>query len=193
MNTALNIIMYVLAIVGGIVSVWQICLWLKPYKKVSWRQVAKGILKLRDDLINTNYFPTLIIGIGRGGSVTGALLSGSFGNIPIIVIDRVYEWKDQQRNESFLEDIRITKNLERVLIVAGELHSGNTMKKYIAYFNSLNAGQIKTLAFLKEPFPTFNPDFYYRVSSNGHIRLPWMLTEHYKHESQIDYTRGNSH
>jgi probable phosphoglycerate mutase len=147
---------------------------------------------LKDDLISRNYFPTLIIGIGRGGSITGALLSGSFGNVPIIVIDRVYEWKDRQRNESFLEDIRITKNLERVLIVAGELHSGNTMKKYTAYFNTLNAGQIRTLAFLKEPYPTFNPDSCYLISSNSNIRLPWMLTDSYKHESQIDYTHGNN-
>jgi hypothetical protein len=149
--------MYALAIVGGIVSAWQIYLWLKPHRKVSWREVEKGVLKLRDDLINKNYFPILIIGIGRGGSVIGALLSGSFGNISIIVIDRVYE-----------------------------------MKKYIAYFNSIHAEQVKTLTFVKEPFPAFNPDFCCLVSSNSDIRLPWMLTEHYKHESQIDYTHSNS-
>jgi probable phosphoglycerate mutase len=192
MKTVIGVVMYLLAIIGGVVSVGQIIIWLKPYRKISWRKVEKGILKLRDDLINDNYHPTLIIGIGRGGAVTGALLSGTFGNVPVIVIDRVYEWKDRQRSESFLEDIRITKNLERVLIVAGELHSGNTMKKYIAYFNALGAGQIKTLAFCKEPCPTCSPNFFHIETSKVNMRLPWMLTDNYKRESQTNYNQNKN-
>jgi probable phosphoglycerate mutase len=187
MQTVIETVMYLLAIIGGVASIWQIIIWLMPYRKVSWRQVEKGILKLREALINANYHPTLIIGIGRGGAVTGALLSGTFGNVPVIVIDRVYEWKNRQRSESFLEEIRITKNLERVLIVAGELHSGNTMKKYIAYFNELGAEQIKTLAFCKEPCPTCSPDFFHIETSKVNLRLPWMITDNYKRESQTNY------
>jgi hypothetical protein len=46
MKTVLDIIMYILVIVGCIVSAWQIFLCLKPHRKVSWREIEKGVLEL---------------------------------------------------------------------------------------------------------------------------------------------------
>jgi len=186
MKLTLEIIMYLFSAIGGIVSIWQIIIWLNPRRKISWREVKKGILQLRDDLVNENYHPTLIIGIGWGGSIIGTLLSETFGNIPIIV--SVHEWKNSCRNDSFFEGIHLTKSLERVLIVAGELHTGGTMKNYYEYFVALGAGQVKTLAFMKDSHPFFKPDFFYLKSTNGDDRLPWLITDNYKRESHNDYS-----
>lgn len=179
--------MYLFSVLGGAVSLWTLILWLKPFHRISWKKVEKGIKKLKEDLIKANYYPTLIVGIGRGGSITGALLSGTLGNIPIIVIDRVYDWTDKSRKDGFCENISITKNIDKVLLVAGELHSGNTAKKYIEYFKSMGAKEIRMLTFMKEPYPTFNPDFYYIESGKSDIVFPWMITKDYKRDSKKDY------
>lgn len=193
MKTFLEIIMYLFAILGGIVSIRTIYLWLKPLRKISWKEVERGILRLREDLNQANYHPTLIVGIGRGGSIVGALLSGTLGNVPIIVIDRVYEWTNKERKEKFCEEIRVSKNIDRVLLVAGELHSGNTAKKYTEYFNSMGAKEIKMLAFMQNPYPTFKPDFSYIITEESKIRFPWMITKDYLHQSIEARNEKNNH
>jgi probable phosphoglycerate mutase len=190
----MNTFLLIIALLGGVVSIGTIIIWFKQRKakirkRVSWKGVEKGILKLRDQLIKDRYYPTLIIGIGRGGSIVGALLSGSLGNIPILVIDRIYNWKGHERTEGLFDSIKITKNIDRILLVAGELHSGNTARKYTEYFMQAGAGEVKMLTFMKEPFPTFKPDYFYLESTISDMRFPWMLTRDYKKESQIDYTK----
>lgn len=183
MNTILDATLYIFSALGGIVAIRHIYHWIQPYRSISWKKVEKGIIQLKEKLIKTNYNPTLIVGIGRGGSVVGALLSGALGNIPILVIDRVYEWSNNQRKEGFCDEINVSKNLDKVLLVAGELHSGNTAKKYSDYFNKLGAKEIKVLTFMKESYPTFKPDYYYIETDASNIRFPWMITKEYKRDS----------
>ena len=187
MKIIFEIILYFFSILGGIISVWTIINWLKPLQKVSWKKVEKGIKQLKEDLIKANYYPTLIVGIGRGGAITGALLSGTLGNIPILVIDRVYDWTNKERKEGFCENIKVSKNIDRVLLVAGELHSGNTAKKYTEYFEEMGAKEIRMLTFMTEFYPTFKPDFFYIESTKKYIRFPWMITKDYKRDSKMDY------
>jgi len=186
MKTFFEILMYIFSALGGVVSLWTIYAWLKPLQRISWKKVEKGIKQLKEDLIKNNYYPTLIVGIGRGGSIIGALLSGTLGNVPIIVIDRVYDWTNKERKDGFCEEIKISKNIEKVLLVAGELHSGNTAKKYTEYFQEMGAKEIKMLSFMQEPYPTYKPDFSYIETDKSNVRFPWMLTKEYKRESKMD-------
>ncbi len=189
MKLFFDIIIYSFSFLGGVISIVTIYKWIIPYKRVGWKKVEKGVIRLRDKLIRDQYYPTLIVGIGRGGSIIGALLSGCLGNVPIIVIDRVYKWENHHREEGFCDEIRINKNIDKVLLVSGELHSGNTARKYHEYFNNLGAKQIKMLTFMKEPHPTFQPDYYHIETSKSEIRFPWMLTKDYKRSSMIDYDK----
>lgn len=187
MKLFLDITIYFFSILGGLISIWTIYKWLKPLQKITWKNVQKGVLYLKDKLIHDNYYPTLIVGIGRGGSIVGALISGTLGNVPILVIDRVYEWTAHQRKEGLFDEIKITKNIEKVLLVAGELHSGNTAKKYTEYFKQIGANEVRMLTFMKEPYPTFKPDYFFIETNKSDIRFPWMLTKNYKRDSKIDY------
>ena len=184
MKIFLDIIVYLFSILGGIVSVVTIYKWISPYKKISWSQVEKGILVLKEKLIKDNFIPTLIVGIGRGGSITGALLSGCLGHIPLIVIDRVYDWSGNYRKEKLFDNIKLDKNMEKVLLVAGELHTGGTAKTYIDYFKSIGANKIKFLTFTTEKYPNLKADYYYIESDNPELRLPWMITKEYKRDSK---------
>ena len=183
MKVYIEIAVYILSFLGGVVSVVTMYRWLLPFKKVKWPTVEKGIIKLKEELIRDKYMPSLIVGVGRGGAIIGALLSGCLGHVPILVIDRVYEWEDNIRKDDLCEKIRLSRNLEKVLLVAGELHTGGTAKTYIEYFKNMGAKEIKYLTFAKDPYPAFNPDYFYIESKKPDIRLPWMITKQYKRES----------
>lgn len=183
MNWFVDIPLYVFSALGGVVSIVTIHRWLFPFKKIRWKTVEKGVLKLKNKLIRENFVPSLIVGIGRGGSVIGALLSGSLGNVPILVIDRVYNWKGNIREDGVFDAITVHSNLEKVLLVAGELHTGGTAKKYIDHFSAIGAKEIRFMTFVKDPFPAMQPDFYYLEINKPDIKLPWMLEDEYRRES----------
>ena len=183
MKIYFEILIYILSFLGGIVSIVTIYRWCAPYKKINWRTVEKGIVKLKEELISDNYVPSLIVGVGRGGSIVGALLSGCLGHVPLLVIDRVYDWKDNIRKDRLFEQINLSSNLEKVLLVAGELHTGGTARVYIEYFKKMGAKQIKYLTFTKDRYPAFQPDFFYIETKKPDVRLPWMLTKKYKRDS----------
>lgn len=152
--------------------------------KVTWDIVDQQVPKIKDALISDQYFPTLIVGIGRGGSVVGALLSGCLGSVPIIVLDRVYKWSTEGRTDDILfKNIDFSSFNQKVLIVAGELHSGNTVKMYKKYFEECGAGEIRVYSFMKEKYPFVKPDYYSIESEKADIILPWMITKDYKRQS----------
>ena len=184
MKLFFEIVIYIFSVLGGVVSVVTIYRWFSPYKKISWSQVEKGVLSLKEKLISDNYIPTLIVGIGRGGSITGALLSGCLGHVPVLVIERVYDWSEGFRKETLFENIKLKKNLEKVLLVAGELHTGGTAKIYKDYFERIGAKEVKFLSFMTEKYPNLKANYFHIETNNSDLRLPWMLTKEYRRDSQ---------
>jgi hypoxanthine phosphoribosyltransferase len=155
--------------------------------RISWAMLEKEILKIKDRLISDQYVPTLIVGIGRGGAVVSALLSGCLGSIPIIVIERLYHWNEEGRNdEMMLKNIDLSKYNDKVLLVAGELHTGNTAKMYKQHFKDIESKSVKMYAFFKEHYPAFQPDYFSIENDKPDIKLPWMITENYKRQSLIN-------
>ncbi len=151
---------------------------------ITWMDAEEKIKEIKEKLISDQYFPTLIIGVGRGGAVVGALLSGCLGSIPIIVIDRIYKWDDTGRKDKMLiSDIDLSNYSDKVLIVAGELHTGNTAKLYIEYFKKNGAKEVKMYAFFKEKYPSFQPEYFSIESDVSDTTLPWMITSDYKRQS----------
>lgn len=153
-------------------------------EKITWTTLEKEILIMKEKLVSDQYIPSLIVGIGRGGAVVSALLSGSLGNIPIIVIDRVYKWdKDGRKDKMLFDNIDLSEFNSKILLVAGELHTGNTAKMYLQYFKEIQSSEVKMYSFFKEKFPAFQPEYFSIEDDKADILLPWMITENYKRQS----------
>ncbi len=75
---------------------------------------------------------------------------------------------------------RIPRDCTRsVLLVAGEAHSGGTMKRYYDYLKRVGAQEIKrAVLFLEEGCP-LNIEYYGVKSGKKNIRLPWMFSKQY--------------
>lgn len=201
----LSILMLPLAVIGGwssYITIKEKC-WPRPV--ISWKQACDGVRNLEQQLIRDQFIPDLIVGIGRGGAITGALLSGCLGdihsrlkkgdtsqeekqgsNIPLLVIDRKYIWDNQKysRSDGMLDNIDISDAPNNILLVAGELHSGGTAKFYTNYFESLGAIDVRMLSLVTEPYPKdCKAHYHHLVINNRELKLPWHLTENYKHDS----------
>lgn len=144
------------------------------YKRSSMEQVKNSAEQIAILLENDKFYPTIIIGIGRGGAIFGSLISYYIHYSPIFCIDREYNWDTGKRNVNAFFDFNIpNKYLKRVLLVAGETHSGNTMDYFFKYLkNTLKAEEIKTCSYYLQSVCTFNIDFFGIIGEDASL-MPW--------------------
>lgn len=140
----------------------------------SWHEIQSAVDKIVKEMREDNFFPTLIFGLGRGGAVLGGLIAGKLGNCPLIVLNLEYKWKNGSRSEQLSEYVSINANLNSVLLITGEVRSGNSMRFCLEYLRKLGATNIKkaTYYFLKSS--TEYVDYIGVKSTNMNVRLPWM-------------------
>lgn len=152
--------------------------WLKMHNlKLFRRSTMKGVFKvakrLSQEMKDEKYIPTLIAFIGRGGSIFGSLISYNLNNVPVFCVDRKYE-----ENKVYpifpITDIDIPQEyLQRVLIVAGEVHTGNTIDAYIEQFKTLNdQSDIRTCTFFKQKNCKKFIN-YVGIEEKDSILMPW--------------------
>lgn len=174
------VVYHILAAVGAMASIYAGLRGLQLFRRVSWRKVERMVLRLCEDLRSEDFKPTLIMGIGRGGAVLGALISGVFGHVPLIVIERHYNWTNGEGRATEIEmPEALEERLERVLLVAGEVHTGNTMSLCLRSLREMGAGDVRTYALQCEQVTIFRPDEC-GIIRDGVIHLPWMLTRNYR-------------
>lgn len=176
----LEIIGLILGLIGAISALWYFWEKLFPIRRLSWRFAERSAKRIAEELTADNFSPTLIIGIGRGGAIVGALISGCLGHRPLVVIDRKYTWREGDRFDDMIFPVDIPQNfLERVLIVSGEVHSGNTMKLYYEHFKKLGARSIQRATLYYEKGATVKVEYKGLELSKKNILMPWMFHRRY--------------
>lgn len=168
------------AIVGIASFVWFLY-EKKPVKRLSWRTAENAADRISDQLMRDAYAPTLIFGIGRGGAIFGAMISGAMGHCPLIVIDRKYRWSEQGRFEDMIFPVTVPPEyMKRVLLVAGEAHSGRTINHYYEYLLSTGCEMIRRSVLFYEEGCTATVEYPGLKSSNKKVLMPWMRSKRYE-------------
>ena len=120
--------------------------------------------------------PNLIIGIGRGGAIFGAMLSYRLENTTLQYAERTYSWEPitNDRKEGFIVPSMFPEYFKgNVLVVAGEYHTGKTMEHYCNYLRSHNIDKIRTCAFYVEKGASSKRPDYYGKERKGCPLMPW--------------------
>lgn len=125
------------------------------YRRFPWHHAYRCAKKTTDAFKNGNsseivYKPTIIVGIGRGGAIYGSILSYYMRETPLLTLDRYYDEDepDGKRIVDWSYPINIPRELlSKVLLVAGEYHSGGTMMKFIERLKEIGANEIRTCVF----------------------------------------------
>ena len=142
------------------------------YKRLTMKKALRVAKDVARNVETSGFHPTIIVGIGRGGSIFGSLISYNLYHTPILSIDREYEWLEK-RHDKMLFAFNIPIHLtQRVLLVAGEAHTGGTMDTFTKYLKSIGSGEIKTCVFYKQSVCTQKIDFC-GIEGENTILMPW--------------------
>lgn len=178
-------VVYFFSVVGFVASIITIKQYAWRRKRLTWRMVEKGVLSLKDKVVASQFMPEAIFCIGRGGAIAGALLSGCMGHVPLLCIDRSYVWVDgKSRQEKMFSDIEIGKHIDRLLLVSGEMHTGDTAEMYKMYFESKGVREIKVATLVTETYPRFVSDYSAYTVDDPDLQFPWHMNESYRRDSK---------
>ena len=160
--------------------------FIKLFRRFPWRHAYKyaeataevlrgeGKTKKAEEL----YEPTIIIGIGRGGAIYGSIFSYYMKETPLLALDRKYLFDNngERIGEDWYYPIDIPKELlSKVLLIAGEYHSGKTMQIFKDRLTEIGAAEIRTCVLYYQtglPKQIGLPD-YYGISGKRDCLMPW--------------------
>ena len=159
------------------------------FRRLKWRTAHDGASRVAQCIKDDGAIPDLIVGVGRGGAIFGALLSyklakpdsrGKKHNIPMTMLERQYVSSEGERKSMIIGDLMSFSQelgeyaIRNVLIVAGEGHTGDTMliakKSTIEAFPGAN---VKTCVFYNENVPRSIEYDYSSIVGEGYNMMPW--------------------
>ena len=145
------------------------------FQRSSMRAVFKGAKRISQEIAEDQK-PNLIMFIGRGGAIFGSLISYNLGNIPIYCVDRKYhtdEPTDKPVTTVFPIGHIPKEFLGTVLLVAGETHSGGTIRYFASLIKEMNPDAVvKTCVYFKQKSCKVKID-YWCVEKKHSILMPW--------------------
>lgn len=184
MKIFFEIICFSLSLIGATASIWFLVNQISRLKRISWKCAEKNAKNIASSLSSDNYSPTLIVGIGRGGAIFGSLISGCLGHRPLLVIDRKYIWINGRRIDDLILKINLPKEmLSKVLLVAGEVHTGNTMRLYYDHFLKIGSQEVRRGTLLLQDGCTEKIE-YWGIKNKLDRMMPWMFDKQYRRESR---------
>lgn len=194
----IEILTYILSLVGLLATVYKtIEVWIN-LRKFSWKDVENLSRKLIREISRDGFVPDVIVGIGRGGAITGALLSGNLPfpdkrqNIPLLGVDRLYKWEKGCRIEIKNEMINFHPlQGKKVLLVASDIMTGGTMEFFLEQLRDAGVKEVRTACLVKNISAAFRPD-YYGKEILGDFRMPWMQ-EGYIRDSRRPPVKAQQH
>ena len=95
-------------------------------------------------------------------------------NIPILGVDRIYDWRNGQRTEVENKMVDFSPLAGKtVLLVAADVLSGGTMKFFIKQIETVKPAALKTGCLVKGITSTLHPDYIGREIPADFV-MPWM-------------------
>ena len=164
------------------------------FRRSSMKRVSKEARRLAKMMEDDKFIPTLIFFIGRGGSMTDENHLFSVRPVHPSIVERAEKALGEQIPTEAqavgkffrkyvgnkvtsifpINNINIPEEfLSKILIVAGEVHTGGTIEYFIEQFKAINSQSIiKTCVFFKQTSCKLNIDY---IGRQGHdsVLMPW--------------------
>lgn len=182
MSTAASIFAFILTAIGAVASLWFLYEKFVPYRRITWRRAEKLVDRMVEEMISDGFVPSFIVGIGRGGAILGALMAGRLGHRPILAITADHHWGGGGRRDDLAINFSINEPdwLEHVLLVAGETHTGQSMRLVESYLASIGCTEVRRAVLYYERGTTQDVEYVGFRTTRKMVRLPWMYTRHYQ-------------
>lgn len=147
---------------------------------LSWKRVARDTKKLSCIIKDSEYKPSIVVAIGRGGLVPGRVLC-DYLHIKDLTTIKVEHWgitatPDKKAVIKFplCADIKD----KRVLLVDDTTDTGDTLIVSTEYLRSFGPKEVRTAALIHKACSAITPDYFIRkVFKWKWIIFPWHLWE----------------
>ena len=179
-SAPLTVFLAVLSAVASVISVYLFTEEMRSRRRFGWKQVEKLVREMLEEMLTRRYRPDLVIGVGRGGAILGGMLAGNMGHLPLAVLDTVLDRSDSiSRVEFRFPDCCPSVRDKSVLLVVGELYSGEDLRQAIEFVNRRRPREVKTASLLTHPAASVRPDFI-GLRSAKPLSAPWRMTNEYR-------------
>jgi hypoxanthine phosphoribosyltransferase len=170
----------ILTTVASAVSIYLFAQDVRSRRRFGWKQVEKLVREMLAEMSSRGYTPDLVLGVGRGGAILAGMLAGNMGHLPLAVLDTILDRSSGvSRADIRYPDCCPDMEGRSVLIVVGELYSGEDLRQGIDFVRSRSPREIKTASLLTHPAASVNPDFV-GLRSAKPLSAPWRMTDAYK-------------
>ncbi len=149
--------------------------------RIGWGAVEQGVRQIIARLRSDNYAPDVVVAIGRSGAILGGLIAGNMQNLPLALLDRKFTWDHNRREylQGEFSDVHIVPACRRVLVVVGEVYSGQTLIECLRSLEpALGDREVRTCTLVKSRTSTFNVD-YFVFEVDGMVTPAWVLSPDY--------------
>jgi hypoxanthine phosphoribosyltransferase len=170
----------ILGAVASVVSIYLFAEEMRSRRRFGWKQVAALVRKMLAEMQSQGYEPDLVLGVGRGGSILAGMLAGNLGHLPLAVLDTVIDHSEGISKVTFrFPDSCPTLHDQRLLVVVGELYSGEDLRHAIEFVRQRHPHEVKTASLLTHPAASVRPDFI-GLESSKPLSAPWRISDQYK-------------
>ncbi|WP_054856991.1 phosphoribosyltransferase [Vulcanisaeta sp. JCM 16159] len=164
------------------------------YHRYKWEDIEKGVLKLVQDILRSNFQPDALIGISKGGVVIASLMSDILG-IPTDLMQLTH-WNFGRAKDSIAIKYKpsITLRNLNVLLVDDVSDSGLTLSTAREVLIGLGAREVRTAVLdYKAITSRYVPDYYaYKWVRWVYIIYPWESFETFRNvginEARVIFT-----
>ncbi len=178
----MDLILNLLAATGAVAGITTLALPIIMHcMGPTWRDALKRARKVLEDIKQSNWEPTLVIGIGRSGGIWGGWLAGNLGSKPFLVVDVYYNQTEKGREVHYRGGKQVLSALEEfkklgrnILLVEGAASTGETFTCFLEEFSDqLGSWKIKKAVLYKNPVAAIDIEFVGRSLERWPKKLPW--------------------
>jgi uncharacterized protein len=174
------LIVVILSVAGSATSIYLFGEQMRSRRSFGWKHMEKLVLKLIAEIHSCDYTPDLVLGVGRGGAILAGMLAGNLDHVPLAVVDTILDHSTGTTSAKirFPEACPPLRD-KSVLIVVGELYSGEDLRQGIEFVKRRHPREIKTATLLTHPAASVRPTFVGQQTDKP-LTAPWRLTDRYK-------------
>lgn len=151
-------------------------------KLVSWEDIENWCWRLKEQLIEADWRPDIVVGLARGGWAPARVLCDQ------MIIKELYSVKTEHwgltaskdGRAKLVQELNVDVTDKRVLVLDDITDTGDSMRLAREHIVSLEPDSVRTATLLHIPHSKFKPDFMARELEEGEWHwfiFPWNYHE----------------